>query len=882
MKTKQELLKILEKNYYSVQKEEYQVYDNTEKNKSEFSKNAKAAELSQKENLKEYTKQERTIKSNQKETLQELKKAYDIKRTDIDLSKKQAKDDYNLVLKTNKEEKTQQVNLIKEEIEQSKNAFDQKMSSILTDYNNEVEESKKRVNDLKEKSKKDEKSYETLVKSLSEKHQKALSKLDTQKQAKLDALNDANRNELASFDSQITELQAKRDQQLDTLQAVYEEELSEIEEKIATEDLTFNEKYALIKDSAQQRTSVREKHLNRALEDKDSRSAKAHKRDILKIQKEMDRDLQLLQKNYDDDHKKSLNYKHSFIKENYEKWTDLKIDYLKKISKLNYEKDLKNATLDINSNLSKLEFESKEIAELESFHKESSELLEKRYAFQLENQIHLENEALEQSLLQLRFDIQKQREQSQLNHTVFLHNQQLKIVELTKEQKDLDAKLAYDSTVRTLEHDLSMAKETLEYKTNMSIEEEQIMYHNVEHTRHDGYLEEMKYYEASIPNFLLSQQENMISYEKNECINRYNQLTSYLTEMLKELGNHHNVVVKKAKENHLVDIKYYQKRIKELSEPMLLNLNQFKEEETIKIEELEAKIRSLHPRKDRKEKKTLLPKLESMKSDFENNVSNKQKMIDEKIATYQLAMDQSIARLTSQLEQLENLYNSEKTAIENQMTLLQNEKEQTLSTLDSRLETTNEELSKYIEKRDARFSLNQEQNKVFLDSEILKHTEAKNSLTNAFNNYTEEQKTLLNADLAQYKASYDQSSKDITSQIDMINLETQKQTKEQKEELELLKTQEQNQVEQAKLDNRKKVDLINEENNQNLNKKNDELKEQLEQHKDHLAIVNKNIQAEQLKVDTINKDLSKKYELSLQQDIQLLQTKLKEDISKIA
>ena len=351
--------------------------------------------------------------------------------------------------------------------------------------------------------------------------------------------------------------------------------------------------------------------------------------------------------------------------------------------------------------------------------------------------------------------------------------------------------------------------------------------------------------------------------------------------MLKELVNHHDEFKKKAKDNHLVDITHYQKRIKELSEPMLQQLNRFKEEETVKIEELEAKIRSLHPRKDRKEIKTLLPKLESMKTEFDINLSEKQSLIDEKIASYQLAMDQSIARLTSQLEQLENLYNNEKTAIENQMTFLENQKEQTLSILASRLDKTNEELSKYIEKRDARLSLNQEQNKVFLDSEILKQTEEKNILTKTFNNFKEEQESLLNTDLAQLKASYDQSSQELKSQIDMIDSENQKQTKDQKEELELLNTQEQNQVEQAKLDNRKKVDLINEENNQNLKKKNDELKEQLEQHKDHLAIVKKNIQTEQLKLDTISKDLTKKYELSLQQDIQKLQTKLKEDILKI-
>ena len=64
-------------------------------------------------------------------------------------------------------------------------------------------------------------------------------------------------------------------------------------------------------------------------------------------------------------------------------------------------------------------------------------------------------------MLQLRFDIQKQKEQIQLNHTLFLHNRKLRMVELTKEKKDLEAKLALDSDLRTLEHDLSKAKETL-------------------------------------------------------------------------------------------------------------------------------------------------------------------------------------------------------------------------------------------------------------------------------------------------------------------------------------------------------------------------------------------------------------------------------------
>lgn len=881
MKTKDELLKLLEKNYYSVQRKEYQVYDKNEKLRAEFLKKNKQGDTALKQELKDCDLDDKQAKTDFKQENLEAKKAYDVKKTDLDVTKKEVKAKVTEALKASKEDKLVKTQEIKTQIEKAKQNYENEVAELVTDYNGEVDALNKRVAVLKEKKVKDEKSYQQLLKDLNKNKDENEGLISEKETSKLSSFDETTKQEIEKLDDEIKKVTTKINKEIALSKELYEEELEEIIEQIESDDIDYNEKVESIKNSSDQRIKVREKHYQRALDDKDSRSAKAHQKDIQKIKKERDRDLQLLEKTYTTQNEKNQTYKNKFMTEHIEKWSNMESDLLKEVARLNLEKALYIASSDSRSTLSKYDFELEHIKVLEQYNKDYRELLEKKYSFELENDINLLNEELERQLLELRFNHDKDVFKRKLDFVLFELNHGLKQLDTLKEQVDTENKHEQNLVMATYDLDLELAKLIMNYQVSMNSHVEQVKKHKAEHKRHESYKKDLASFESGFEVLLKQRQTEMVEYQKMEIMNSYDQKQKFLQTQLSELEKDLASALRKLEAHHLQDKKHYEKRINELVGPMLDELKLFEEEETVKIEEKEAYMRGLQGRKGRKERKKLEPELLELKQKFEYEKQQKQSEIDLKVSNYKSSLQHSEERLLSAKEQFSILYENESKALEDELDFLLQSRTDALEKLDSRLEQTLLNYQTYQEKRTARFDLHTAQNQEYLDSELFKHTSMQDRDKQNFDSESSELNGLIAQKVDEVTREYNELEERIEADLREQESTLQIEKDHANKELDLIDVETENKVEQTRSQVNTEIDTLNAKYESSMTEIDGELKEQLDQHNDHRKLVNKNIQTESTKLETLEKELKRKSDDKLNDELSKIQVKMKEELQKI-
>ncbi len=881
MKTKAELTKILEKNYYSVQKQEYQVYDKDEKLVQEFDKLAKAGQLAQKATLKECVVDEKNTKAKYKANNQELKKNYDVKKADLDVLKKNSKNELNVKLEENKNVKAASLTSIKEQIELANKENEDKIASLLRQYETDQEELKKRVVVLKEKLKKDNHSFEQKLEDLKAKHEQVVEGIQENESTKAQKLTEASKHDIEKILEDIEEERERTNRKIENLKAVYEDELAEINENIEDADNEYNDKYENIKSSNEQRIGVREKHLQRALDDKDSRSAKAHKKDIQKIQKEMERDLQLLKKNYDQNHETQLDYRYNFIKDNLEKWAEIERDFITSQENKELEVKILNASLNSRITLANYDFEKQHVEALESYHKQYADTKEKQLSFELETNVNLENEDLESNILDIRFKEENDCFKEYLKEKLETLSKEQKDLDLNKEESDFVAKSELEKVNAKVTFEGVLAKLELENAQVLASEDEKIENHQAEHKRHDAYQKEMLDFENNLKSLFLSRQDEMVAYETLEVNTRHDLKVNYLNTQIKELENDYTKMTAKASEIHELDKVFYVGKIEALSGPMQEELNQFVTEETTKIEEKEAELRSLNPRKNKKQYRALEAEIVDLKKAFDQAKTEKQEVINTKVGDYQTALNHSTERLATSLKQMEDFYTKEVSMLEKALSEEESILAKTLEMLKDRLDSSSTNMEEYQVNVTNRSQMNRHHNDEFLNSQVLIHTSEKDVLKNENESNVGQETDKYNEELASINQKESDTLTDITNRKEQATTNLNEFKQQSQSNVSAIKTEASNKVESGKSQSTAKVDEMTAKAQQDVNEVREELADRLDQHQDHLGVIGKAVSEESTKLEAENRKLTKESEDKIKDAISIVNNKLKEDIQNI-
>lgn len=880
-KTKEQVLQLLEKNYQAIQLAELSVYDKNEQLDKDFAKSVKELDSNLKKELKNLDAELKTIKTDfgvkVKQTNDEVSK----KNSNVEASIAKAKKAYESALAANEEAYQKEVTKLNEDIATLTAEYDALVKDVEATYNKDVETSKKAVESINLKSEKDQATLNSKIEDLKAKHDAKVEDLNEKQADKIMKLKQANLKEVSALEAEIEEEREKLDTKLANLKPVYDEELEEIDENAQEKKEEFEAKKESIRSSADQRISVRKKHLERAQKENDNRSAKQHKKDIDKFRKEAERDLNILTKTYKQDNEQAIVYRQNFIKDNLEKLADLERDFADYF----HEKqiNLNNVKADHSNNIAKtkLDYEKMQAEELNEFNNAHKEIRDKQEEAIKDTEIDVENEEDKQIKLKIEFD--KTNSLNDLKHKedVESKEKELRDASINKEKEDMLSKDTLDIEIATLNNEL----ELLEYELNRDLKllslQERIEEHKIENKRLNANKSEFYNYQSNLDPLFKDRASEMFKYEEQELNNRYALKLAYLGNQLAAVEKDYEVVV--AKINQVFEVKKapFEKVIQSIAGDKQEELEQQEEEYNLKVQELNEKISPLTERKDRRERQQLEDRLESLKQEFAKSKESQEEHILSETKVYQTALEQAKIRHEKALTEAKSLFEDETASINHIIDTLKSSQINELDEAKARLQATEANVQDFVTKSASRNTESTEHNQNYLDAEIA----YEQSIINEENSKYEGLKEKTNN-------NYNNSLKELQNEKEQALSDTQRKLSEQEANLETYKNEAESNKNNTNNEASKLLDNENDKttsNKQEINKrfegKKDELKDELNkkesEFKHHIQDISKKVSEEDHKLDVDKKQISKDADLELKETIQKIDSQLKSDKSNI-
>lgn len=599
-KTNEQLTKLVEKNYKTTQVQELTVYDKTTELHSEFTKQAKELEKQWKAELKDIDKKEKEAQTLTNQKLKELEEAYQKHLAEVAVKKTTAENLLQTQLTKNATTEQELLNGIQKDLEAIKKSFDKALKELDKKLKSDIEASEKQILSIQEKGSKDQASFELKITDLKAKYEAKVESLQEKQLNKIAKLTEAANKKVESLQASIVTERENVDKKASLKQAAYEEELEEINEKIAYEKSEFTQKYADIKDSAEKRIAIREKHLQRAISDNDQRSAKQHKKDIAKFQKEVDHDLAVLQKNYDQQSQLSATYPIKFKKDYLEECASRERDYAEFREQRQFEIDTQLIQLAFDVENTKLEYEKLLAEDLNKFNNDYAQIREKQETVKSEELVDLEKEKLAQQLLQTEWDRATKTEQENNKDQLETKAKEQRVIALEKIAEDEVAQNTLTQTMHRLDSEVEIAQVTLTHDQTVLKLKQQIESHTCEDLRHQAQKNEFLGYQQQLEPLFVERSKELHKYEELEINNRLQIKLAFYNEEQKVLDKDYELFLKKVEDTFSQEASFYEEKINAIAGSQKEELQAFIDEHEAKAIELQAKYESIENRKDRK------------------------------------------------------------------------------------------------------------------------------------------------------------------------------------------------------------------------------------------------------------------------------------------
>lgn len=880
-KTKEEVIKILEKNYQSVQVAELSVYDKNEELDKTFLTSVKELDKNLKNELKELSSDLKTTKTDFTKKQSETKSLVSTKKMDFEASIAKAKEEYSKQLVEIEEAYQQEVTLLNNDVQSLNIEYEVLMKDVEATFKKDIEMSQKAIASINSKSEKDLAVLSAKLEDLKGKHEEKLQDLKEKESTKLQKLQEVFEKELSALEKSLAEEKEKRDAKISNLRPVYEEELAEIDENIKEKKDEYESKRESIRSSADQRIQVRTKHLERAQKEGDSRSAKQHKKDIDKFKKEAERDIILLEKAYKVDSQQSEVYRTNFIKDNFEKLADIERDF----SDIEHEKTIAINELKATHNhaieQAKFEYEKYRFEEQNEYNKAVNEVSVKQEEVSKDTKVDLLHEEDNQAKLTLEFN--KTNKINELNYQQDVESKQkdLRDAAIKKEKADVLAKDELDKTLATLNHDLDVLDNECKRDLEVLKLQEKIEVHRNENKRLNANKTEFYHYQTTLDPLFKSRAAAIYQYEELEINNRFNLKAQFLTKELASIQKDYDVVIDKIQKTYDIEKDPFVQIIDSIAGIEKAELESLQEEHNQKLQEITEKIESLTDRKDRKEKQQLEDSLQALKTDFEKMKHQKEANILKETKVYQDALDHASNQNQKALQEVEELFTKEISRIKQLLELLKTNQEAELDEAKARLQSTEANIQEFITNAASRNTSSTEYYQNYLDSEIAyeesviqeentRFEDRKDHSSKSLHKILNELENDKKASLDSIETRLNEQNKNLSEHKEV----TDKNINIAKKEAEKL-VEERNSITSSSLKEFEKM----------LEDKQSELKNEL--HKKEVEIAQllsdneKKVNDENHKLDQTKKQIHKDVEAALKETIQKIDQKLKEDKSKI-
>jgi hypothetical protein len=796
-KTKEEITTITTKNYFDVQKQELESVDALKTHHSAFTKEAKAS-------LKEYSDVLKTIDKDEVKQSKEFaqqeddsNKRHQERLQTIEQNKVDAKKVLDNELQEHQKQFDKQVKDLDKAIEKIQSAHEKTLLRLEESLQSDIEKSNKNISEIEEKGVKDDDSFSKKLVDLETKYNEKIESLKTKEQEKKEKLQESTTQKIASIEERIQKEEEKHNKALTTKQALYEEELEEIDEKIAFEKSEFETKYNNIKESVEKRIAVREKHLQRALNDNDKRSAKQHKKDIAKFQKEADHDLVVLEKNYNNKEKESATYRKQFIQDYYESIATFNEEYetAKEEKKLAIE--LEQATLENALAKTTFDYNEKRAKELREYNDSFASVREKQETATMQRNLAIEQEKHNQVVFAIDKEKAVQTATKELEDALETKAKERRVFVLEKQKDDDIANNTYQEALVRLDTEQEVANLELQRDLTVLSHTKNIATHKFQDKRHSAIKHEFASYQQHIGPLFLNRTRDIQSYEVVEINNRLKLKLAYFEMMKADLDKDYKVLEEKVQETHDKEAVHLEAKITELSGDKTEALATFIKEGEAKLRELKSAYEAITEFKDRKDRKAKEQLYEQEAKVFHDEKARLETELQQEVGAYQALLQDVEHRREVALKDVQEAYDKSSKLLDDTIQQYQQRANDELASANNIVSETDAIFQQFNLQTASRTQQQTDAHANYLSTQVSQEEASIKAANEAF----DRNKDLLNADmkqsvsnlaqerqeiLATYKSNVDQEAENldqfkakIRSDLDGISTQISAQTETQ-------------------------------------------------------------------------------------------------------
>jgi hypothetical protein len=746
--TKEEKQGLLEKQFLTVLEKELDVYDTQKKVHTDLHKELQSIETELKKNYKSIDAEGKKVvtaykaKAKERETahqtvLEQIKKT---REEAVVLHAKQQTDIDALDQETEAANKKVLADAKKVILADKKTAEKEQKAG--------VEAAEKAILQIKEKGQKDQTTFDQKLAELKSKYEAKIETLDEKEETKMAKLTEAHEKKVASVKESIQKELDKHQKNLGIVVPTFEEELEEIDEKIVLDKAEFDKKFANIKASSNKRIAVREKHMQRAIEENDNRSAKQHKKDIAKFRKETEKDLQLLEKNFAQQKQESADYRINFIKEHYANLASLEKAFVDIREQKVYEIDQLKIEHTNQLDLTAQEYNQLRADELKLYNETYAQTREKQESIKHQERIDLE----EQEMLKINIDLTLAaqldilEERTKAAQEAFDHAERLRKHDLETKHGKNDNDLAIEQA--KLDAQIDVAELEKERDLNILVNEENKEHHALQDKRHTAQKEAINAHQLQYKPAVLSRFETIQAFQKEDVLKHISIQQKVLETEAIELEKEHTALLKDIDARLEAERTFFEGHIEELAGPQEEALQAFITEQETALETLQNQIEQLTDRKDRKERNDLEEQHRLAESKYKTERANMEHNLERVVGVYKDALNDLIHRHDVAVQDVNDLYNHNKQLIEQELQRIEEAKASALSRLEQQHQQTAEKLNTFELQIASRQQQHTESNQTYLDRQLQMEDGHITSLQNECEAAREARNTVLDQTIA--------------------------------------------------------------------------------------------------------------------------------------
>ncbi|MBN2605131.1 MAG: hypothetical protein JXR62_04820 [Bacilli bacterium] len=742
----EKLEKTLHKNYAKVQKKELEVSETTEILAKNFASEVALLAKQLKQESTAHKGSDKDIKSKYKDELGTIKESHQSQLDSItsEISIQESK--YQKELVDIKEAHSADSEKINKEISKVNKEFQKQLDLLKKQNDKDLSLNQVEMEQAKEKATLEIKELEAKFSVEKERYDGIVASLNAEKNEKIDKLSESLNKKVEALTQEIQNEENKIATKLEESVPKYQKGLEAIEKGIDFEQDQYDTKLVAMRSTLESKIARHEKFMNKNIKDNDQRAAKQHRKEIIALQKNGEKELKLLAIEFEEKTKDTVLKRKAYIKENFEKINLLS----KKIVEYREERLFKISTTkaEAYSEIEDIKFEYSKLL-LEEQHKfdeiirdHSNKLAElnRKHSLMFEGINHARN------LLNLQFD--KAKKIVDQNNFIELSYKKKELTrnELQIESKNDNAKLELNLAIAELESNAKFAKMKLIHDIELNKRNELMEQYNIDLNRQVSVNKNQLAYQGKVRELFESRAKLLFEYDDLEVNNRFDLKIKFIRDQIEVLSKDKDKIIQKIEETFKDEQELYVNQKMKISTELQAELTDFETNAIKELDSLVAKRDALDPKEFKKEAKEFERVITEKREELRLGLETRKNAISLKTSLFDIGLAQVNSKREKSLADYDAFFNIELGKLQSEIEYLQDTRDQEIADCKGRYAKTNEAAQDYYNQASKTCDNAINESKEFLQARV----QSENKFIENAENLIRKQETELKLQLKEY------------------------------------------------------------------------------------------------------------------------------------